>query len=61
MDIIKAKLAIIRAIVGPPRPWPTGQERIHTLRAALLWRFSSLPGLDASVRPDGSVGVFRMR
>jgi hypothetical protein len=53
-------MAIV-TLICDDAPWPTGCERIHTLRDAMLWRIASLPGLDASVDPDGTVTVFRDR
>jgi hypothetical protein len=53
--------AIIRLLVGPAPSYPTGQERIVTLRDAILWRLGSVPGWDASVDETGRVQCFRVR
>lgn len=53
---------IVGLLIGRPLPYPTGQERIRTIRDALKWRLVSFaPWLDAYVREDGSVAVFRVR
>lgn len=49
---------IVSLLVGTPPNWPTGAERITTLRDALRWRVAALPWLDAGVSDDGRVTVF---
>lgn len=53
---------IIRWVAGePPTEYPTEYSRINSLWGALLWRLASLPGLDADVRADGSVYIWRAK
>jgi len=52
-------MTLVKLLVGAPRPWPTGAERISTVWNAVKWRVASLPGLDAAVHADGFVRVFR--
>lgn len=61
LKILTARQALIRIIAGRPPQWTTAYNRIGTLWGALLWRIASLPGLDADVREDGSVRVWRLR
>lgn len=51
------RLWLIRLLVGRPRPYPTGQEKISSVWDACLWRLASLPGLDASLRTDETVSL----
>lgn len=55
----KITFGVARMIVGNPGPRPTGEGRICRVRDAIRWRVADLPGLDGSVRADGSVVVFR--
>lgn len=57
--VSKIHAFIIRALVGARPPYPTGAERIRTLRDAIVWRLAGLPGWDASVGDDGRVTVWR--
>jgi hypothetical protein len=49
---------LVQMILGAS-DYPTGSVRIRTIRHALLWQLGALPGLDADVRADGSVRLFR--
>jgi hypothetical protein len=55
------RLRIITWLTRPIGPWPTDAERITTLGSAILFWLGRLPGLDASVRTDGTVCLFRVR
>ena len=50
---------LISFIRGPLQTWSCGDTQIKTLYDAILWRFGSLPGLDADIQ-DGKVRLWRL-